>query len=118
MNGTQRCGRQRIGAIWAVTPCRRAFGPSLNYLPERRYFVPAICAFGGGDMTARREMTHLMATEAEAQTAMQGRLEAMRTYPPMWPITDIRVERRQIGRGPDGIRWVVVGNYSAWPNGN
>lgn len=60
----------------------------------------------------RCEMTHLMATEAEAREALRVRTNAL---PPMYPIADIRVERRQIAHGEDGIRWVVAGDYSAWP---
>ena len=66
---------------------------------------------------ARREMTHLMKTEAEANEALRKTREAQTFYPPMWPVTDIRVERRLVGRAddPDRYRWVVAGDYSAWP---
>lgn len=65
----------------------------------------------------RRAMTHPMATEAEADAALKWRLDTMASVPPMWPITDIRVERRLAGSaiGPDRYKWVVAGDYSAWP---
>lgn len=65
----------------------------------------------------RREMTSLMKTENEAIGALRGVLEANVLYPPMWPVQDIRLERRLSGVADDPARyrWVVTGDYSAWP---
>lgn len=62
----------------------------------------------------RREMTHLLATEDEAKDALDRAMHAMLLFPPMWPVTDIRVERRLSGKGGE-YKWVVAGDYSGWP---
>jgi hypothetical protein len=65
----------------------------------------------------RHEMTALLGTEAEAEAALRQIRSSRSSLPPMWPITDIRVERRLVGKAddPDRYRWVVAGDYSAWP---
>jgi hypothetical protein len=68
-------------------------------------------------MVQRKEMSILYATEQEACASLRDTLSAQVSLPPMWPITDIRVERRLSSKATDTdkYRWVVAGDYSQWP---
>lgn len=72
---------------------------------------------GDGVKVRRQEMSILHKAEREAEESMADLRSAMAVHPPMWPVTDIRVERRLVGKADDlgGYRWVVAGDFSAWP---